>query len=604
MIERSSSTSSALAPRDARAEADERAQKELSLLRIAAATVGDALLILDANGRVHGFNPAAETLTGWTKSEAIGSFLLDLIPLLDPFGDEPDLDTCYRQGLQLVLDETTTLEHREGETLNVEGTITAVWDEDGDNVSGAVVVLRDVSDRQRLTQRLARASSYDTLTGLLNREGFDLHVQSALESAPAGDSVDGDSVDGSIDVLCHIDLDQFQVVNDTCGHAAGDMLVQWTASLIRERLGDGDVLARIGGDEFGLLIRKTDLERAMALADEIHAALSIFRFIWQEASFQVGMSLGMVPVTRDHASTSELTGAAEKACYLAKQRGRGRTQLYRPDADEVLRHQGQMDWVVRLRQALDEDLFELHWQRIAPIRPVVSDSPLFFEVLLRMRSRDGRCHSPAEFLPAAERFDLMPEIDLWVLRRLLFLLSGQSPDFIEQLGFCTINLSGTSVGRPEVLRNIEQALDESRFPCEKLCFEITETAAVSNLDRALEMIERLRRRKCRWALDDFGSGMSSFRYLQQLPVDFVKIDGNIVTDIRNGPLPKALVKSIHEIAHVIDARTIAEFVEDAELLEVLAEIGIDFVQGYHIGRPQKIRAQESVTEHLELWVDP
>ena len=238
------------------------------------------------------------------------------------------------------------------------------------------------------------------------------------------------------------------------------------------------------------------------------------------------------------------------------------------------------------------------------MRPVVSDGPLFFEVLLRMRDRSGHYHSPGEFLPAAERFGLMPEIDVWVLRRLLALLADQSPDFIEQLGCCTINLSGASVGHLEVLRDIENALDQAGFPGDKLCFEITETAAVSNLDRALHMIETLRRRRCRWALDDFGSGMSSFRYLQQLPVDFVKIDGNIVTDIKRGPLSKAVVKSIHDIAHVIDARTIAEFVEDAELLEVLAEIGIDFVQGYHIGRPQKIRARESVTEHLELWADP
>ena len=510
--------------------------------------------------------------------------------MIDADDHELDLAPCFRRGDQIVLDESMRLEHRDGEPIAVEGLITPVKAENG--IAGAVVVLRDISDRQRLAQRLARASSYDTLTGLLNRAGFDLHVQEALERA----SHHGPR--NTTDVLCHIDLDQFQVVNDTCGHAAGDMLVQWTASLIRERLRHEDVLGRLGGDEFGLLIRDTTLDDARALAEEIHAALAVFRFVWQDASFHVGMSLGMVAVTSEFESQADLSGAADRACFLAKQQGRGRTQIYRRDADEVRKHQGQMNWVVRLRQALDEDLFELHWQRIAPIRPVIADGPLFFEVLVRMRNRSGDIHRPGEFLPAAERFSLMPEIDSWIVRRLVSQLSQQDPDFLEHLSCCTINLSGASVGNGEVLAEIEKALDRTGFPGEKLCFEITETAAVSNLDRALEMIETLRRRRCRWALDDFGSGMSSYRYLQQLPVDFVKIDGNIVTDVLTSPLSKAVVQSIHQIAHVMDARTIAEFVESRELLSILDEIGIDFAQGYEIHRPQKIRDHEDVADYL------
>ena len=587
----------------------EQPTHELNFLRAATQSVGDAILAVGADLRIISLNPTAETLTGWQVEEAHGEFLFDLIPILDAEDQEIDLEICGQEKHGLVLDRLTSLEHRDGERIAVEGVVTPVFDETEGSLVGAVVVLRDISDRERLAQRLARASSYDTLTGLLNREGFDLHVQESLEKArqestptTPDDSEDPDAVaEREIgDVLCHIDLDQFQVVNDTCGHAAGDMLVQWTASLIRERLRDADVLGRLGGDEFGLLIRDTTIDDAMALAEEIHSALAVFRFVWKDASFHVGMSLGMVAVTSEFETPANLSGAADRACFLAKQQGRGRTQLYRRDADEVRRHQGQMNWVVRLRQALDEDLFELYWQRIAPIRPVVADGQLFFEVLLRMRGRDGEIHSPGEFLPAAERFGLMAEIDCWVMRHLPALLSRQSQDLLEQLGSCTVNLSGASVGNPDVLAEIERQLDQTGFPGEKLCFEITETTAVSNLEQARKMIEILRRRRCKWALDDFGSGMSSYRYLQELPVDFVKIDGNIIADVVHSPLSRAVVQSIHQIAHVMDARTIAEFVESEELLRILDEIGLDFAQGYHIHRPQKIRDQEQVADYLSL----
>ncbi len=583
---------------------------ELDFLRVATQSVGDAILVLGSDLRIISLNPAAEKLTGWPEPEARGEYLFDLIPILDAEDREIDLQLGDRPEPHRMLDRFSSLEHRDGERIAVEGVATPVFAGDEPSPVGAVVVLRDISDRERLAQRLARASSYDTLTGLLNREGFDLHVQESLEKAhheaaaaktsESAHDAEERATNGQTtgDVLCHIDLDQFQVVNDTCGHAAGDMLVQWTASLIRERLRDADVLGRLGGDEFGLLIRDTTIDDAMALAEEIHSALAVFRFVWKDASFHVGMSLGMVAVTSEFETPANLSGAADRACFLAKQQGRGRTQLYRRDADEVRRHQGQMNWVVRLRQALDEDLFELHWQRIAPIRPVVADGQLFFEVLLRMRSREGEIHRPGEFLPAAERFGLMAEIDCWVMRHLPALLAGQSPDLLEQLGSCTVNLSGASVGNPEVLAEIERQLDRTGFPGEKLCFEITETAAVSNLDRARDMIETLRRRRCKWALDDFGSGMSSYRYLQELPVDFVKIDGNIIADVVHSPLSRAVVQSIHQIAHVMDARTIAEFVESEELLRILDEIGLDFAQGYHIHRPQKIQEQEQVADYL------
>ncbi|MEO1365650.1 MAG: EAL domain-containing protein, partial [Acidobacteriota bacterium] len=449
-------------------------------------------------------------------------------------------------------------------------------------------------------------SRFDALTGLLNRRAFEQHVEEAYErSREDGSWVPVDDGPPRGDVLCHMDLDQFQVVNDTCGHAAGDMLVQWIASLIRERLRDADVLARLGGDEFGLLIHDTPLAVAEQVAADVHQALRNFRFVWQDKSFSVGVSIGMVAISGDFTDLNDLTGAADRACFLAKQLGRGRTQLYRKDAAEVRRHQGQMNWVVKLQQALDQDLFELEWQRIVPIKSLVADGPLYFEVLLRFRDRDGTRHSPGEFLPAAERFGLMPAIDCWVIRRITALLVAQPQSFLDVLDCCTVNLSGASVGDRDVARCIAEALDKTGLPGQKLCFEITETAAVSNLRRAAEMIEQVRRLRCRWALDDFGSGMSSFRYLHELPVDFVKIDGNIVSELLHSKLSRAVVDSIHKVAHVIDARTIAENVESVALLQALQDLDIDFGQGYHLARPQAIRAAENVADYLDAeWTPP
>ncbi|MCG8459912.1 MAG: diguanylate cyclase, partial [Holophagales bacterium] len=503
---------------------------ELHRFRCALSVVSEAVLVLDLEARVEDLNPAAWELLAIPREEALGQPFSELGRLVDAEEQTVDLEPCLRRGLRLTLGYATLFERADGEVRQVEGqlvpilgTAPASHGRPDPRVVGAVVALRDVSDRHRLTQKLTRAARFDSLTGLLNREGFQHHLSHALKRAKARSearqgrpgSTPGMAASEArgtvgpqeeVDVLCYMDLDQFQVVNDTCGHAAGDMLVQWIASLVRERLRDADVLGRLGGDEFGLLVRSTTLEGAEQLAAEIHSALSHFRFVWQDKSFSVGASIGMVPVTAGFDGLGDVSGAASQACALAKQQGRGRTRLYEPDADEVRRHQGQMNWVVRLRQALDERLFELHWQRIAPIRPLVSDGPLFFEVLVRLRSRDGTLHLPGEFLPAAERFDLMPSLDRWVVGRTLDLLQGQSTEFLDALDGVTLNLSGVSIGDERVFDAIHEHLDRTGFPGQKLCFEITETAAVSNLSRAVEMIEQLRRRRCRWALDDFGSG--------------------------------------------------------------------------------------------------
>ncbi len=561
--------------------------------------VREAVLVFDLDCRLEELNPAGCALLGSTSEHLEGRLLEDLFTLVDDDDYEIDFAICVEDGQRLALGDGSRLVLPNGEERMVEGELLAV--SHNDQAFGTVLVLRDIGDRQMLAQRLTRAARYDALTGLLNREAFETHAAEALAQArerqSSGPTPDNEQMHRG-DVLCYMDLDQFQVVNDTCGHAAGDLLVQWIASLIRERLRDADVLARLGGDEFGLLIHDTPLPVAERLADEIHSALRNFRFVWQDKSFNVGMSIGMVPVTAEISDIGELTGAANRACFLAKQQGRGRTQIYRRDAVEVRRHQGQMNWVVKLQQALDEDLFELDWQQIVPLRPMVVNGPLFFEALLRFRDRDGTRHAPDEFLTAAERFGLMPAIDCWVVKKVISGLVAQPPEFLEALDCCTVNLSGASLGDRHVLSWIEQQLDSSGLPGQKICFEITETAAVSNLRRAAEMIDQLRRRHCRWALDDFGSGMSSFRYLHELPVDFVKIDGNIVTEVLHSSLSKAVVHSIHRVARVIDACTIAEHIENQELLEAVRDLGIDFGQGFHLAMPRPIGINEQVSDHL------
>ena len=325
--------------------------------------------------------------------------------------------------------------------------------------------------------------------------------------------------------------------------------------------------------------------------------------MWQDRSFSVDLSIGLVPFDPDLGGAEELLLAAEKACSLAKAQGRGRSQVFRHDADELRERQGLAQWAMRIRQALEENHFVLHWQRIRPLQQGLG-RPLFFEVLIRLRDRDGRLRFPGEFLPAAERFTLAGAIDRWVVREACELLTRQPPEFLAALETVSINLSGVSVGDRAMLDYILAQLDRSGCPADRLCFEITETAAVSNLHRAVQMIEALRERGCRWALDDFGSGMASYRYLSELPVDYIKIDGKIVAEMLSSPLSWTMVQSIHQLAHVMGARTIAERIENAEVLAELERLGLDYGQGFFLDKPRAIAAPENVAELLAVPCGP
>lgn len=570
-------------------------EAELESLRGTLAALTEALIVTDAFGRIDYVNPAGLEMLGLDFDEVAGRPLREVLVLVD--GDDDmapeaalDLTPCLSDGLRIYFDDLSLRQPGgrrlaiEGSAAAIRGSGTASLARHGDAIIGAALLLSDARERQNKAQRWQRAAIYDALTGLLNREAFTEHVARAREAERRGISRGH--------VLLHLDLDQFQVITDACGFAAGNQLIQWVASLIRERLRDDDVLARLGGDEFGLLVPRTTVDGALQLAGDIHGALSFFRFVWQDRSFSVDLSIGLVPFEPDLGSAEELLAAAEKACSLAKVQGRGRSQVFRHDADELRERQGLAQWAMRVRQAIEENHFVLHWQRIRPLQPSGRGRPLFFEILLRLRDPGGKLRLPGEFLPAAERFGLAGAIDRWVVKAACETLARQPHEFLAALENVSINLSGASVGDRAMLEFIVEQIERTGCPADKLCFEITETAAVSNLHRAVQMIEALRDRGCRWALDDFGSGMASYRYLSELPVDYIKIDGKIVAEMLSSPLSWTMVQSIHQLAHVMGARTIAERIENAEVLAELGRLGLDYGQGFFLDRPRAIAPAE------------
>jgi len=447
--------------------------------------------------------------------------------------------------------------------------------EDNGNTT-LLIVSEDITDAHELSLKLSHQASHDALTGLYNRHEFERRLSLALQQARE---------ENQEHALCYLDLDQFKVINDTCGHIAGDELLRQVARIVQQGIRKHDVLARLGGDEFGILLEQCSATQAQRIANGLCRSLEEFRFLWEDKSFSIGTSIGVVPIDAHSTSMSSLLQAADTACYAAKDLGRNRIHLYSPDDAALVQRHREMAWVARIEQALEQDRFQLWYQII--VATGKSAAPLHYEVLLRLEDETGKLTSPGAFLPAAERYQLSPRIDRWVIRQVLNWLD-RHPEHLAELQLCSINLSGLSVGDEKFHEFIVQQLATSRVPPHKLCFELTETAAIANLAAATEFIWALRERGCRFALDDFGSGLSSFAYLKNLPVDFLKIDGMFVKDITRDPIDRAMVTAIHQIGTTMHKQTVAEFVEDAEILACLEEIGVNFVQGYHLGYPQPL----------------
>ena len=428
------------------------------------------------------------------------------------------------------------------------------------------------------TARLVYQASHDALTGLINRREFEQRLERTLLTALQ---------QGREHALCYMDLDQFKVINDSCGHAAGDELLRQLALLLKGNLRERDTLARLGGDEFALLLENCSIPDALEVADTFRAEVQRFRFKWGDRIFSVGMSVGMVAINADSGTAANLMSAADAACYVAKDRGRNQIHLYESRDSDLVRHRGEMQWVTRIQRALEEHRLRLSWQEIRRADGVV-ESVRHVELLLRMIDEDGSEILPMAFIPAAERYSIMPAIDSWVIEETLRLCQRYLESKRERNCLFAVNLSGASLKDPAFRRMLLASLDENPAFGPHLCFEITETAAIGNLSVVNEFIEAMRAFGCSFALDDFGSGLSSFTYLKNLNVDYLKIDGAFVRDIANNAIDRSMVEAIHRIGHQMNLRTVAEYVESDQILALLRQMGVDYVQGNGVHQPEPL----------------
>ena len=568
-----------VAQRTAELEASkERAQVTLH-------SIADAVITTNASGEIDYLNPVAEQLTGWPAAEAKGKPLMDVFKIIHEITREPaenPIEQVLQVGCITEYTQHALLIARHGAEYSVEDSAAPIRNQ-ADQIIGTVIVFHDVTKSRQLAQQLSWQASHDALTGLANRRQFEQVLAETLQDAQLGDHVH---------VLCYLDLDQFKVVNDTGGHIAGDELLRQVSRLLQRQIRTTDTLARLGGDEFGIILKRCPLKNAEIVAEKLRKAVQAFRFIWQGNTFRIGTSIGLVALDVNSRTLTEVLSAADSACYAAKAGGRNRVQCYQVDDIELAAQRGERQWSVRIMQALEENRFCLYRQAIRHIHTSHEAQHIHYEILLRMLDEKGNLIYPGSFIPAAERYGLMSKIDRWVVRTFFAHLNQvqQRPDAaqipLETLHL--INLSGASVGDAQFLEFLKNQFNRYAIAPHTVGFEITETTAIANLEQATHLIHELKQLGCYFALDDFGSGMSSFGYLKSLPVDYLKIDGKFIEDIDSDPTAYAMVEAINHVGHVMGLKTVAESVENQCLREKSAQIGVDFIQGYGVALPLPI----------------
>ena len=550
---------------------------EKELAQVTLRSIGDAVITTDATGRVEYLNPVAESLTRWTQSAAQGLPLVEVFRIVHETTREPvqnPVEEALQENKIVGLANHTVLIARNGHEIAIEDSAAPIHDREG-QIIGAVMVFHDVTQTRTLSRQLTWQANHDALTGLVNRREFEGRVEQALTFA---------KLDSQVHALCYLDLDRFKIVNDTCGHVAGDELLRQVTTLLQKKIRKADTLARLGGDEFGVLLNQCTLEQALRVAHEMRECVQEFRFVWQEQIFAIGASIGLVGIDADSESLAEIISTADAACYTAKNRGRNRVYVAQTNDQERLQQRGEMQWVGRIAQALEHDRFCLYAQPIAALTSEAQNGD-HYEVLLRLWDEQGNLVPPMAFIPAAERYNLMHLIDRWVIRTLF---RGWLTDADGQQSVYAINLSGSSINDDQFIDFLYEQFTLYSVSPKRVCFEITETVAIANLTKASQFIQELQRIGCRFALDDFGAGMSSFAYLKSLPVDYLKIDGAFIRNIVENSVDDAIVSAITQIAKVMGIRTIAEFVENDAILERITAMGIDYAQGYGIAEPRPL----------------
>ncbi len=535
--------------------------------------VADGIIATDTENRIEFMNPVAENLTGWTEENAKGRTLQEVFQVFDANSEiRLELPSGVSGGGRRgpLYFEDVFLTNKQGARIHINGTVAPIR-ADRDNYAGQAIAFRDVTALKRMSDTIVYQASHDALTGLINRDEFFSRLDDVTRATIQ---------DGRSHTFAYIDLDQFKVINDVCGHYAGDELLRQVSQAIQDTLRSNFVIGRLGGDEFGVVLMDCPLDQAYDRTTDVLDAVRR-KFIWHKHSFNVTASIGLVPVNEEQTDGYAILAAADDACYLAKEQGGNTVKIYETANYTFLKRRGEMQWISRLTHALEEDRFCLFYQPIVATNGAGPDKK---EILLRLKEQDGSLADPSQFIPAAERYNLMPNIDRWVLKEVVDYAARQREILGESDTFC-INISGASVADETFLDFAIQIFEQAEAVPSQICLEVTETAAIENLSRAVDFMNRLKSMGVTFALDDFGNGFSSFAYLKNLPVDYLKLDGSFVRSIDQDPIDRSMVEAVNRIGHVIGMQTIAEYVRNQEIQDIVEGFGVDYIQGFHIARP-------------------
>jgi len=563
---------------------------EMDRAQVTLHSIGDGVITTDADGFIDYMNPIAESLTGWSTQMAIGNRLENVFHIINEKTKKTYNDLvqqCFNANNIISLSDECVLIGNNGKKFAIQYSIAPLRHRNG-NILGVVLVFSNVTEARNMAQQIIHQATHDSLTGLCNRHEFEKRLQNAIKSARDNHA---------IHCLCYLDLDQFKIINDTAGHAAGDELLRSLTVYLKSKIRSRDTLARHGGDEFCLLLDNCKMDQAYRIANSLLDAIKGFNFEWGGRTYSISVSIGLVPITNTTINTAEVMSQADVACYTAKDLGRNRVYIYENDDDKMAARHSEILRVADLTDSIKANRFRLYCQSISPLQPDTYE-PIHYELLIRSIDLDGKIELPKTFIPAAERYGMMATIDRWVIhsafKRYMELFNSS-----ENVNIA-INLSGNSLADTSLLHYVRQNIEDSGMSASNVCFEITETAAINNLEQARRFITELKQLGCKFALDDFGSGVSSFTYLKNLPVDYLKIDGSFVLDMINDPINIAMVAAINEIGHVMGIKTIAECAESKEIIDQLKRLGVDYAQGYAIGTPMPIDVVASKLNKFRL----